>query len=38
MFVQVIEGKTSNPEGLRAQFDKWVAKQPTAGAGGASFE
>jgi hypothetical protein len=26
MFVQVIEGKTSNPEGLRAQFDKWVAE------------
>ena len=31
MFVQVIEGKTSNPEGLRAQFDKWVAElQPGA--------
>ena len=26
MFVQVIEGRTSNPEGLRAQFDKWVAE------------
>ena len=31
MFVQVIEGKTSNPEGLRAQFDKWAAElQPGA--------
>ena len=31
MFVQVIEGKTSNPEGLRRQFDKWVAElQPGA--------
>ena len=31
MFVQVIEGKTSNPEGLRTQFDKWVAElQPGA--------
>jgi len=31
MFVQVIEGRTSNPEGLRAQFDKWVAEiQPGA--------
>jgi hypothetical protein len=26
MFVQVIEAKTSDPEGLRAQFDKWVAE------------
>ena len=26
MFVQVIEGRTSDPEGLRAQFDKWVAE------------
>ena len=26
MFVQVIEGRTSNPEGLRAQFEKWVAE------------
>ena len=31
MFVQVIEGRTSNPDGLRAQFDKWVAEiQPGA--------
>ena len=31
MFVQVIEGKTSDPDGLRAQFDKWVAElQPGA--------
>jgi len=26
MFVQVIEGKTSDAEGLRRQFDKWVAE------------
>jgi hypothetical protein len=26
MFVQVIEGRTSDPDGLRAQFDKWVAE------------
>jgi hypothetical protein len=26
MFVQVIEAKTSDPEGLRKQFDKWVAE------------
>lgn len=31
MFVQVIEAKTSDPEGLRKQFDKWVAElQPGA--------
>ncbi len=31
MFVQVIEAKTSNPEGVRQQFDKWVAElQPGA--------
>jgi len=31
MFVQVIEGRTSDPDGLRAQFDKWVAElQPGA--------
>ena len=31
MFVQVIEGRTTDPDGLRAQFDKWVAElQPGA--------
>jgi hypothetical protein len=31
MFVQVIEAKTSDPEGMRKQFDKWVAElQPGA--------
>jgi hypothetical protein len=31
MFVQVIEAKTSDPEGVRKQFDKWVAElQPGA--------
>lgn len=24
MFVQVIEGRTADPDGLRAQFDKWL--------------
>jgi hypothetical protein len=26
MFVQVIEGRTSDPDGMRKQFDKWVAE------------
>jgi hypothetical protein len=31
MFVQVIEGKTSDPDGLRKRFDTWVAElQPGA--------
>jgi hypothetical protein len=24
MFIQVVQGKTSDPEGLRTQFDKWA--------------
>ena len=31
MFVQVIEGRTADPDGVRKQFDKWVAElQPGA--------
>ena len=26
MFVQVIEARTSDPEGLRKQLDKWMAE------------